>query len=214
MEGKGKMRKFENKVQEMKYGVLKEISNAAFKGTLKNELPNIPEKIDPAQEPRVRCCIHKERVVTLERIKLALGGDKENSNVIEVIDEACDECFDTRYVVTEACRGCLAHRCISSCPVGAIDFVHHKAKIDGKKCIECGKCIDVCPYNSIIDVMRPCKKACEVGALSINKDKKAIIDNDKCIQCGVCMYQCPFGAIMDKSYITEVIDLLKKCKRN
>ena len=27
-----------------------------------------------------------------ERIKLAMGGDKNNPNVIEVIDIACDEC--------------------------------------------------------------------------------------------------------------------------
>ncbi|WP_350343376.1 4Fe-4S dicluster domain-containing protein [Proteinivorax tanatarense] len=204
------MRKFENKVQEMKYEVLKEVSKAAFMGELERKLTNIPKVIDPGPEPRIRCCIHKERVVTLERIKLALGGSAENNNNIEVIDEACDECFATRYVVTEACRGCLAHRCISACPVGAIEFVHHRAKIDGQKCIECGKCKDVCPYNAIVDVMRPCKRACNVGALSINEEKKAVIDDEKCIQCGACVYQCPFGAIMDKSYITDVIKLLKK----
>lgn len=193
----------------MKYGVLKEVSKAAFEGNLDKALPSIPKKIDPGPEPKIRCCIHKERVVTLERIKLALGGDEENPNIIEVIDEACDECLLTRFIVTETCRGCLAHRCIDICPVNAIDIVQNKAKIDGQKCIECGKCKDVCPYNAIADVMRPCKRACGVGALSIDKDKKAIIDNDKCIQCGACVFQCPFGAIMDKSYITKVIDLLK-----
>ena len=40
--------------------------------------------------------------------------------------------------------------------------------------------------------------------------KVAEINNDKCIACGACVYQCPFGAIMDKSYILNVIDLLKK----
>lgn len=202
-------RKFDNRVQEMKYGVLKELSKAAFEGNLDRALPGIPKKIDPGPEPKIRCCIHKERVVTLERIKLALGGDEENPNIIEVIDEACDECLPTRFIVTETCRGCLAHRCIDICPVNAIDIVQNKAKIDGQKCIECGKCKDVCPYNAIVDVMRPCKRACGVGAISSDKDKKAIIDNEKCIQCGACMFQCPFGAIMDKSYITKVIGLLK-----
>ncbi len=44
----------------------------------------------------------------------------------------------------------------------------------------------------------------------MNENKAATIDNDKCISCGACVYQCPFGAIMDKSYILNVIDLLKK----
>ncbi|MCM1474232.1 MAG: 4Fe-4S binding protein, partial [Muribaculaceae bacterium] len=47
-------------------------------------------------------------------------------------------------------------------------------------------------------------------AIYINDDNAASIDNDKCIECGACVYQCPFGAIMDKSYILDVIDMLKK----
>lgn len=44
----------------------------------------------------------------------------------------------------------------------------------------------------------------------MNTNKAASIDNDKCISCGACVYQCPFGAITDKSYILNVIDLLRK----
>ena len=40
----------------------------------------------------MRCCVYKERAILSERIKLAMGGDKSNPNVIEVIDIACDEC--------------------------------------------------------------------------------------------------------------------------
>ena len=43
---------------------------------------------------------------------------------------------------------------------------------------------------------------------------KAAIDNDKCISCGACVYQCPFGAIMDKSYIIDVINLIKNSDNN
>lgn len=46
----------------------------------------------------------------------------------------------------------------------------------------------------------------------MGNDKAANIDNAKCIACGACVYQCPFGAIMDKSYILNVIDILKKVK--
>ena len=47
----------------------------------------------------------------------------------------------------------------------------------------------------------------------MNDEKSAIIDNEKCIACGACVYQCPFGAIMDKSFILNVIDMLKKSEQ-
>ncbi len=204
------MRKFENHVQEMKYEVLKEVSRAAFQGNLEQMIPTIPHRTDPGPAPRIRCCIHKERVITMDRIRLAMGGDPENPNIIEVIDEACDECTINRFIITEACRGCLAHRCTGACPVDAISIIGSKAVIDQEKCIECGKCKESCPYNAVADVMRPCRRACEVGALSIDDEKKAVIDEKKCIRCGACVYQCPFGAIMDKSSINDVITLLKE----
>lgn len=208
------MRKFENQVQLIKYEVLKEVSRLALEGRLDEDLNAIPSIIDPGPEPRTRCCIYKERAITVERVKLALGGDKSNPNVVEVLETACDACPINRFVVTEACRGCLAHRCYDACPVDAIHFVEHRAYINPNKCIECGKCKEVCPYNAISDVMRPCRRACPTSALSINEEKKAVIDNEKCIQCGACVYQCPFGAVMDKSSIVEIIQLLKKAKYN
>ena len=42
----------------------------------------------------------------------------------------------------------------------------------------------------------------------------AHIDNDTCISCGACAYQCPFGAIVDKSFILDVVDLIKKSENN
>lgn len=206
------MRKFENDVQVIKYEVLKEVARLAMEETLADKYQTIPEKISPGPKPRTRCCVYKERAIIEERVKIARGGDRENQNNIEVINIACDECSINRYTVTEACRGCLAKWCHEACPVGAIYHVGAKAYIDTKKCIECGKCKNACPYNAISDVMRPCRKACEADALYIDKDKKAVIDNEKCIQCGSCVYKCPFGAIMDKSYIVDVINLIKQSK--
>lgn len=204
------MRNFENQVQLVKYEVLKEVAKLTFDGTLEELYVRIPNTVDPGPEPRFRCCIHHERAVTKERIAMAMGGNFKDPNIVEVLDAACEQCPVSRYTVTESCRGCLAHRCQSACPVNAITITGGKAHIDEHLCVECGKCHDACPYNAIVDIMRPCKKACPVDAITINAYKKAVIDADKCIQCGACVYQCPFGAIQDKSEIVPVIRQLIK----
>ncbi len=208
-------RKFDTKVQYLKYKVLREVAKEAWKDTLLENVMSIPQTIVPGKTPTMRCCVYKERAILGERVKIAMGGDKNNPNVIEVIDIACDECPAAGYEVTDSCRGCLAHRCEEACKRGAISFDHnHVAHIDKTKCVECGQCAKVCPYFAIVNRKRPCQIACKVKAISINEDNAAAIDNSKCIQCGACVYQCPFGAISDKSYILNVIDLIKKSKQN
>lgn len=209
------MRKFDTQVQYIKYQVLKEVSNQAFKDSLFENMLDIPKLINPTKKPISRCCIYKERAILTERIKLAIGGDSKNSNIVEVIDIACDECPVGGYEVGSGCRGCLAHRCASVCPKQAISFDDHKrAIIDKSKCVECGLCAKVCPYHAISNHIRPCISACKVNAITMDSNKVAVIDNEKCISCGACVYQCPFGAIVDKSYIVNVIDLLKKSDDN
>lgn len=205
------MAKFDTNVQELKYKVLKEVARASFNGTLLEEYNEIPEKIVPGPKPSMRCCIYKERAIVLKRLKLALGGNKNIDNIVEVINIACDECPLGGYLVTDRCRGCIAHRCEHACMKKAISFDPNTraAKIDKSKCVNCGMCAKACPYNAIANIQRPCELACKVKAIHPGADDAAEIDDSKCIQCGACVYQCPFGAIMDKSYITNVIDLLK-----
>lgn len=209
------MRKFDTKVQHLKYKVLREVARLAWNDTLLENILDIPERLAPGNEPTMRCCVYKERAILGERVKLAMGGDKNNPNVIEVIGIACDECPVGSYEVTNACRGCLAHRCEDVCKFGAISFDRdHVAHIDKSKCKECGACSKVCPYTAIVGRKRPCQNACKIKAISMNDQKTAVIDNKKCIQCGACVYQCPFGAIMDKSFMVNAIDILKKSERN
>ena len=142
------MRKFDTKVQHLKYKVLREVARYAWEDTLQENLMNIPKIIVPGNEPSMRCCVYKERAILAERIKLAMGGDTTNPNVIEVIDIACDECPSAGYEVTDSCRGCLAHRCEDVCKRGAISFdKNHVAVIDKSKCVECGKCERHCPQH-------------------------------------------------------------------
>lgn len=209
------MRKFDTKVQHLKYKVLREVARLAWNDTLIDHVLDIPKTIVPGNTPTMRCCVYKERAILGERVKLAMGGDYENPNVIEVIDIACDECPMGGYEVTNACRGCLAHRCEDVCRFGAITFdENHVAHIDKTKCKECGSCAKVCPYTAIIGRRRPCENACKIKVISMNENKAAAIDNSKCIACGACVYQCPFGAISDKSYILDVIDIIKKSENN
>lgn len=209
------MKLFDNKVQETKYNVLREVAIQTWKGNdVFAEFNEIARKVIPKDEPPQRCCIYKDRAVVAERIRLAIGGSRKNPNVVQVIDIACDECPEAGYVVTDLCRGCLAHSCIESCRLNAITIdEHHHAKIDKSKCVECGRCAKACSYSAIHNFQRPCEIACKVGAISMGAGGEASIDYEKCISCGSCVYHCPFGATVDVSSIVDVIKSLKESKR-
>ena len=209
------MRKFDTKVQYLKYKVLREVARQAWNGTLYENLFDIPKIIIPGNTPTMRCCVYKERAILSERVKIAMGGSRDDPNVIEVIETACDECPMGGYEITNSCRGCLANRCEDVCKRGAISFDHnHVAHIDKSKCVDCGMCAKVCPFSAIVNRKRPCQSACKVKAISMDENKAAKIDYEKCIACGSCVYQCPFGAITDKSYILEVINMIKDSASN
>lgn len=203
------VRHYETRVQELKDSVLTAVARLAWNGRLDSgDLLDIPEQIIPGPNATTRCCIYKERAIIGDRVKLAMGGDRANPAVVEVLPIACDECPVTEISVGPSCRGCIAHRCAEVCPKGAISIENHRSVIDHSKCVLCGKCIDACPYSAIVKNVRPCEKNCPVKAISMGPDRKASIDPDKCIACGECTVQCPFGAIMDKSYIVEAVQLL------
>lgn len=88
-------RNFDTSVQLLKYQVLKEVSRLAFEGRLQEGYYEIPKTIIPGKKATMRCCVYKERAIVEERVHMAMGGDRDNPNVIEVIDIACDECPST-----------------------------------------------------------------------------------------------------------------------
>ncbi|WP_415931926.1 4Fe-4S dicluster domain-containing protein [Zhenpiania hominis] len=210
------MRIFDTNVQELKYKVLMEVAYQTWLGNdsfaVFNEIAN---EIVKKGEPPMSCCIYKDRAIVAERIRIALGGNKDNPNVIQVIDIACDECPEAGHTVTDLCRGCVAHRCADACKLGAIYFDDEQmAHIDKSKCVECGKCADVCPYGAIANFKRPCERACKFDAISMAEGGEAQIDNDKCVACGACVYQCPFGATLDTSSIVDVIRTIMGSENN
>ncbi|HIY05335.1 MAG TPA: 4Fe-4S dicluster domain-containing protein [Candidatus Anaerotignum merdipullorum] len=206
------MKNFESNVQYIKYLVNKEVAKRFFNGT-SDDPREIAEVIIPGPKALFRCCIYKERHIIEERVHLVMEPTKDD-RIINVLDSACDECPIDRFVVTEACRGCLGHKCQEVCPRNAITIVNHRSYINQELCIECGRCKQVCPFNAISEVKRPCIRACSVGAVKMDENRKAIIDHEKCISCGACVYQCPFGAIVDKSFMMDMLNLLKNSWNN
>ncbi|CAB1262286.1 putative Ferredoxin hydrogenase [Clostridiaceae bacterium BL-3] len=221
------MLNFETPLKKLKFLVLREAASLAKENKLKREeLEKIPYRIiQNENKAEYRCCVYKERAVVYERALLASGfipTDNTTLDLKKIVDKdhmmyvlsaACDRCPIYKYSVTEACRGCIQHKCMEVCPANAITRIDGRSHIDHDVCKECGMCKKVCPYNAIAEVMRPCKRSCPTGALEINSDsKKAMIDKKNCINCGACMAACPFGAVSDRSYITEVTSALCKKK--
>ncbi|HDK7156189.1 TPA: 4Fe-4S dicluster domain-containing protein [Clostridium botulinum] len=65
------------------------------------------------------------------------------------------------------CKNC--YKCLRSCPVKAIKFKNHQAKIEIERCILCSRCVLVCPQNArkVVNYLDKVKKA-------LNENKKII----------------------------------------
>jgi [FeFe] hydrogenase (group B1/B3) len=219
---------FDTALKKIKHEVLKQIVLLSINDNLNTkEIFNIHKFIVDKDAPTYRCCIFKERAIVNQRAKLAAGympiedeysdliDIKNNEQIMYVIEAACDRCPINKYTVTEACRGCLTHKCKEVCPADAMMTVGGKSYINQELCKECGLCKKICPYNAISEVLRPCKTACPTGALKVGElDRRAVINEDDCIQCGACMTACPFGAISDKSLVAPVAKRLYHKKHN
>ncbi len=200
----------------IKHQVLDEVAQLAWEGTLKEKKEEIPYKIIPGPKAQFRCCIYREREIIRERIRLAEGlcpSGKDTTNIVQVISSACEGCPIARYVVTDNCQLCMGKACQNSCNFGAISMGRDRAYIDPDQCKECGKCSQACPYNAIADLTRPCKKSCPVDAITMDEDGIVVIDEGKCIQCGACIHSCPFGAIGSKTFLVDVINMIRAGKR-
>ncbi len=205
-------RQFVTDINMIKYEVCVEVAKLAFAGELESRRDEIPYTIIPGNTPKWRCCVYREREIVRQRVNLAEGrpavGTKSNKSIVQVLPAACEGCPINRFSVTSSCQMCMAKKCMGACNFGAITFEGGRAHIDPKKCKECGRCAEACPYNAIADLMRPCKRACPVDAITMDEDNIVAIDEEKCINCGQCVIGCPFGAITDKSFMVDVIKLI------
>lgn len=230
------MRGIDTEVRKVRRKVFREVANLAYTSqNLTEDMEALPYKLVNSDDSPYWESIYRERAVVRERLRLAMGmslrpenkpvnvsSGVEESNIdekyyepplMQVIPSACNACPENKYFVTDHCMGCLAHPCREVCPRGAMTMVNGKSYIDQEKCIHCGKCKAVCPYDAIAHQVRPCSNACGVGAISSDEKGRACIDAGKCVSCGQCMVSCPFGAVADKSQIFQLIRALQSGRK-
>lgn len=227
------MRGIYTSINEQRKAVYAEVAKLSYEyedGDL-SQMDKIPYKVVPGEVSVYRDSVFLERAIVRERMRLAMGlslrtaaeqapvtqGAEEcvkpekyyQPPLINIIKFACHKCPDKEVKVTDACQGCLAHPCREVCPKQAITMKDGKSVIDESKCIKCGLCVSVCPYNAILKLERPCAKACGMNAIRSDEYGRADIDEDKCVSCGMCLANCPFGAIADKAQIFQLIQAIR-----
>ena len=66
-------KKFDTKVQYHKYKILREVARKGWDGSIVDAMYKIPKALISKKEDITRCCVYKERAITLERVKIAMG---------------------------------------------------------------------------------------------------------------------------------------------
>ncbi len=225
------MRGINTQKSKIRNMIFTEIAKLAYNGGGKEQLEEIPYTIIPGEVATYRDSVFLERAVVGERLRVAMGMSLLPASVhaplssgmdesmideyyydpplVDIIKFACHKCPERKIFITDGCQGCFEHPCLEVCPKGAISLKNGRSVIDESRCIKCGKCKDVCPYNAIIRQERPCSAACGVNAITTDKYGRAEINQDKCVACGQCLVNCPFGAIVDKGQIYQTIRSMK-----
>lgn len=227
-----------NNITRTRRELMVRIARLHREGRLQEEIDRIPIEIAPRDSIATRCCPYKDRAVLKYRLMSILGHGMESevdeltplsqyateaiaraqggtppSPAPSVLDIACDSCTKGGHHVTDACRGCVARPCTSTCPKHAITIRDGRAVIDSESCINCGLCTSACPFHAIIYRPVPCEEVCPVDAIEKDESGRIVINEKRCIACGRCLGACPFSAVMDRSQMVDVLERLNGTRR-
>jgi heterodisulfide reductase subunit A len=75
--------------------------------------------------------------------------------------------------------------------------------VDESKCIGCGRCIEVCPYNAIERYVI----TKEFENVTLVEEKSRVIQA-MCKGCGTCPVQCPVSAITARHFTTDQLNAM------
>ena len=206
----------ESRTTSIRREIMEMVARFYFEDRVSKAIDTIPLQIIPRDATPIRCCIFRDReIIRLRTIatlgfsleqeveseslllsdyaNIALGRSRPEFPILTFISEACKACVRANYMVTNMCHDCVAQPCMVSCPRGAIRRAGDHAQIDPTLCVNCGICMNACPFHAIVYVPVPCEEACPVNAISEGDLYK--IDPEICTDCGTCAGVCPMEAI-------------------
>lgn len=145
------MRNYDTPVRAIRHKVYVEVAKAGFESTdetLIHDIEAIPYNI-VEEKAKYRESIYRERAVASERVRLAMGLSLRPENkavhltdglaasnidekyyeppLMQVIPSACAACPPNKYIVSNMCRGCVAHPCMAGLAPKGADF-HERGK--------------------------------------------------------------------------------------